>query len=123
MPPRFPKSSSKLKFLLDENIPRTVHAVLSEHDVIWVGRDLRLSSDLEIYRKAIISHRILLTLDKDFAHLRLFQKTKPTIVLLRFTPQRPEVMARKILEFTKVFSKKLIGKLIVVSATETLIYP
>ena len=123
MPRLSPKSLSKLRFLLDENVPRKVRDALTDYDVVWVGHDLPTCSDIEIYKKAVASKRILITLDRDFVQLRIFQKNKPAIVLLRFNPQRPEIMARVVKDFALNFSNDLKDKLVILSASGALVYP
>lgn len=76
MPPRF---------LLDENIPAELGALLRErgHDVIGVPAALRGADDAEVLNLAVREARILVTLDRDFGELVfLHQKPAPPAVVL-----------------------------------------
>ncbi len=59
------------KFLLDENIPRSVYVSLkkSGYDVISISEEYRGISDKEIIKISREDNRIIVTLDKDFGYL------------------------------------------------------
>lgn len=118
---RSKKRLHKARFLLDENIPKTVHQALVDFDSVWVGRDMPSAPDIEIYRRALDERRIIITLDRDFVQLRLFQTKKPKIVLLRFAQQNPKLMAERLLWLIRNMKKWGDG-LMVLSESHLLVY-
>ena len=123
MPRPLRSRSPKFRFLLDENVPAAIQKKLASFDTLWVGRDLILKKDLQIYNLAIREQRILLTLDRDFCQLRIFQRACPTIILLKFNPQLPDLMAVRVDFLVQNFETDFFGKLLILSADELLIYP
>ena len=122
LPLRFNRSL-KTRFLLDENVPLAVAEALGGFGIEWVGRDLPSQSDVKIYQRAVKKQQILITLDKDFANLRLFQKSRPTIILLKFKAQTPVVMARRVQELADSFKSEFTGRLLVLTLEDLLVYP
>lgn len=88
-----------MKFLADENIANdVVHALRNAgHDVLDVKeQSLYGTSDQQLIQLAFEQQRIILTHDKDFQYQR-----KVSAVILRFSNQRPEYVARTVLTFLK----------------------
>jgi predicted nuclease of predicted toxin-antitoxin system len=103
-------------------VPLVVKEALADFDVLWVGHDLPSDTDLTIYQQAVKDDRILVTLDRDFVQLRLFQKSKPMIILLRFQKQQPVKMAERLEELIAQPVVKLKKKLLVLSEDDVLVY-
>lgn len=75
-----------MRFKLDENMPRAARAVLESrgwevHDVHQ--EELAGALDADLREACEREARILVTLDTDFADVRLVQPTSPGVMLLR----------------------------------------
>jgi predicted nuclease of predicted toxin-antitoxin system len=79
-----------LRFLLDENVGKTLAAILAAngHDVIRVFEVASGSSDVQILNLARIEDRILVTYDSDFGDLIFVGNEPPpnSIIYLRLDP-------------------------------------
>jgi predicted nuclease of predicted toxin-antitoxin system len=60
-----------MRFLADENFPRSAEAALEAagHDIVWVRLAMPGASDAEVLAIAERENRVLLTFDKDFGEL------------------------------------------------------
>lgn len=86
-----------MRFLADENIANDVVIALRNagHDVFDVKEQgLYGTSDQQLILLAFQQHRIILTHDKDFQYQR-----RVSAVILRFSNQRPDYVARTVLTF------------------------
>jgi predicted nuclease of predicted toxin-antitoxin system len=76
-----------VRFLLDENVPRSLVRSLLErgHDAVPIPERLRGSADAKVLAHAARAGRILVTLDTDFGTLVFLSRRKPppAVVLLR----------------------------------------
>ncbi len=103
-----------MKFLADENIANDVVLALRNagHDVFDVKEQgLYGTSDQQLIQLAFEQRCIILTHDKDFQYQR-----KVSAVILRFSNQRPEYVARTVLTFLgfRSVAEKLRGITIVI---------
>ena len=75
-----------MRFLLDENVPRSLARSLLErgHDALPIPKGLRGSADAKVLAHAARSGRILVTLDTDFGTLVFLSQRRlpPAVVLL-----------------------------------------
>ena len=83
-----------LRLLANENIPSSlIQRLRSEgHDVVSIKDSSPGSTDEEVYEKAQLEDRFILTQDKDFGAL-VFLKDLPSppgVILLRFTSPSPD---------------------------------
>lgn len=90
-----------MKFLVDEALSPLIAVKLTEarHDAIHV-RDagLQAASDKEIFLRANRDDRILVSADTDFgAILAELGVDKPSVIILRQAPKRPEAQAALLL--------------------------
>ncbi len=86
-----------MRFLSDENIANdVVHALRNAgHDIFDIKEEgLYGTSDQQLIQLAFKQRRIILTHDKDFQYQR-----KVSAVILRFSNQRPDHVARTVLTF------------------------
>ncbi len=76
-----------MRFLLDENVPGSLARSLVErgHDAVPVPVRLRGAADPRVLTHAVVTRRILVTLDTDFGTLVFLGRRRPppAIVLLR----------------------------------------
>ena len=76
-----------MRFLLDENVPRTLAGALAErgHDAVPLPEHLRRSKDSALLAYAARTRRTLVTQDTDFGTLVFVTRRRPppAIVLLR----------------------------------------
>jgi predicted nuclease of predicted toxin-antitoxin system len=91
-----------MRLLADENFPRPAVKPLRAAglDVSWIAEYLAGAEDEVVLRECIISHRTLLTFDKDFGELA-YRRGQPAdcgIVLFRFTPETPEEASEIVLK-------------------------
>ncbi len=109
-----------MKFKLDENLPVEIadsfreagHQIDTVHDEGLAG-----APDIEILEHARIEDRILLTMDKGIADIRLFPPSMyPGIVLFRLaTSGRGEVLRFVQEALTDLLSTDIAGRLVIVS--------
>ena len=89
-----------MRFLADENFPRSAVAALRSlgHDVAWVRSDAPGTADHDVLRWAIREERVLLTFDKDFGELVRASGQRPSggIVLFRVPTPRGEELGRQL---------------------------
>ena len=90
-----------MRLLANENIPWDAVAALRQegHNVIWVRANAPGSSDSVILAWAQREERIVITFDKDFGELAFRQglPAQSGIILLRFEPASPAIVAETIL--------------------------
>jgi predicted nuclease of predicted toxin-antitoxin system len=83
-----------LRLLTNENIPSSlIQKLRSEgHDVVSIKDFSPGSTDEDVYAKAQLEDRIILTQDKDFGALFFLRDlpTPPGVILLRFTSPSPD---------------------------------
>ncbi|MGH9878855.1 MAG: DUF5615 family PIN-like protein [Nitrososphaerales archaeon] len=92
---------STVKFLADENIPtKTVdHLVENGIDIIPIKNFGYGLDDDEILKLAYRQRRVIITFDKEFGYLVFRKKIKTFgVLLLRFVPESPEEVSRRIIE-------------------------
>jgi len=88
-----------MKFLLDENFPRTAKALLEESgNVVYDMRDLlhQGADDNAVFSKAQELNAILLTTDRDFFHTvpYLWHEHAGVVVIALRQPCRAAILAR-----------------------------
>ena len=87
-----------MRFLADENFPYDAVRALRDdgHDVTWIRTDAPGISDRQVLARAMATHRILLTFDKDFGDLAFHAGLPATcgIILFRFSAPSSEQIAR-----------------------------
>lgn len=79
-----------LRFKLEENLPRDAAALLKNagHDAATaLAEGLGGRSDEALFNACLSEQRILVTLDLDFADIRVHPSTHPGIWILRLEPQ------------------------------------
>ena len=88
-----------MRFLLDENFPRSVAAVLSEkgHEAVDL-RSIGLlgASDAVVAEKAIETGAVILTTDRDFFHTvpNIYAEHSGVVVIALRQPSRPRITQR-----------------------------
>ena len=97
-----------MKFLLDENIPRTAKSMLEDlGNIAYDMRDLldRGADDNAVFSKAQDLKAVLLTTDRDFFHTvpYLWQEHSGVVVIALRQPNRAAILAR-LAWFVKTFS-------------------
>ncbi len=101
------------RFLLDENIPRSIYRVLKEHSyyVEYVPKGVDDETVINIARE---ENLVLITRDSDFADEIMYPPgSHPGIIVLRVHPVIPRLLLEKLLEaLDRVNNIK--GKLIIV---------
>ena len=82
-----------MKFLADENIPRSAVQALREHgfEVAWVSEGNAGSTDEDVLARCTAAELTLLTLDKDFGELVFHQGllAESGVILLRVEAESP----------------------------------
>ena len=105
-----------MKFLIDENAPRTLVEYLRKegYDLIWIREYNRGLADEEIVRLSIIEERIIITFDKDFGEL-VYRKNMnpPGVIFLRIVDNN--LCQKRLLMFLKSFRDKLEGYFTVIT--------
>jgi len=91
-----------MRFLTNENIPRSVVAELREagHDCLSAKESMRGSSDREILARAVAESRVLVTFDKDFGELAFGSGLPATcgVILFRITQRGRERDVRRVVD-------------------------
>lgn len=108
-----------MRWLADENIPRSAIAMLREHgeDVIAVAEARAGMTDHEVLAMAVADQRILLTFDRDHGDL-IFNghiEPPPGVVYVRIVPVAAEQLGQLLLQLIKEAGDTLVGFLTVVS--------
>ena len=89
-----------MRWLCNENIPRTLVEALRkrDHDVVWIREISPGISDVDVLMQAVRERRICLTFDKDFGELAFRAGLPATcgVVLFRFAPVSPEFVADRV---------------------------
>jgi len=90
-----------MRILADENIPRCVVETLRKenHDVAWVHKDAPGATDHEVFARASVERRLLLTFDKDFGELAFREGLLASscgVVLLRVGAVSPARLSEKV---------------------------
>lgn len=90
-----------MKFLVDEALSPRLARLLSEagHEAVHV-RDcnLQAATDEAIFERAAEDNRVLISADTDFGAILAVRRTaKPSVVILRRFPRRPELQAKLLL--------------------------
>jgi len=90
---------SKPRLLADESIPRTVITLLRErgYDIASVYELKPGMSDEEVVELAVKEQRVIVTFDKDFGRIAIFEPGIPCVILLRIPPLSPQYIAERIL--------------------------
>ncbi|MFX0103446.1 MAG: DUF5615 family PIN-like protein, partial [Candidatus Hodarchaeota archaeon] len=104
--------NTALKFLLDENIPKTIVEDIVDlgHDVVHVRLVNPGISDEEIIHQSEKEKRIIITLDKDFGYLVYNQDEEPHgVILIRIHPASPEIILSAIKDILKEVENLKIG--------------
>lgn len=85
-----------MRFLLNENIPRSAVEWLSNegHDTVWVTRVSPGLSDTEVLALAVRDQRVVVTMDRDYGDLlfRVREPAPPGVLYLRGPFTSPEEM-------------------------------
>lgn len=106
-----------MRFLLDENISRTVSRGLCDagHDVMHVlDTRYRARPDAELIQFAKKEKRIIITHDKDFGNIILFPaRNHAGVILMRLRNQRPYNALKYLLDFLSQ-KKKISGRLAII---------
>ncbi|MFN4017533.1 MAG: DUF5615 family PIN-like protein [Reyranella sp.] len=89
-----------MRWLCNENIPRTLVEALRkrDHDVVWIREISPGISDVDVLVQAVRERRICLTFDKDFGELAAATPLPAGcgVVLLRIRPPASSVAAAEI---------------------------
>ena len=89
------------RFIADENIPRETVDLLKKKgiDIVSVTDIAPGLSDEEVLDLANKNDRIIITFDRDFGQLIFKHKRKTKgLILLRFNPDSPQQIAKRILQ-------------------------
>ncbi len=109
-----------MKFILDENLPKTLFDILKNQHKLDVRRVISGSRDEEIIKLARLQKRILLTLDTDFSNtLQYPLKMSPGIIVFRLKELNRSNIISTVLNTIETIKsspqlKKLKGKLMIV---------
>ena len=113
-----------MKFLVDENIAQSVTKALQDmgYEILSVSQWKPSATDIEVLRKAKEEDWIIVTQDKDFAHLFFKEKIKPGILLLRMGTLYPEKVKEKLCGVLEQLpEKKLEGRLVTIFEEEVMV--
>ncbi len=101
------------RFLLNENIPRSIYRVLKEHGhyVEYVPKGVNDETVINIAKE---KNLVLITRDSDFADEIMYPPgSHPGIIVLRVHPTIPRLLSEKLLEALDRL-KDIKGKLIII---------
>lgn len=86
-----------MKFLADENVARSVIQALQDsgHDVSQAAGGMK---DSKLAKTALAENRTVITHDKDFAFAFLSAKKYSSVILLKFSDQRPVTVKKHLLK-------------------------
>jgi len=91
-----------MKFLADENIPRSVVQTLADsgYDICWIRTESPGISDIEVLQRAHRENRIIITFDKDFGEYSVRHHDLPVtgIILFRLYRMPPASISPFIVE-------------------------
>ena len=102
------------RFLLDENIPRSIYRVLKEYGyyVEYVPKGVDDETVINIARE---KNLVLITRDSDFADEMMYPPgSHPGIIVLKVHPTIPRLLSEKLLEALNRL-ENIIGKLIIIN--------
>ena len=87
-----------------------------DHDAVHI-RDygLQAADDETVFDRAASEHRVLISADTDFARILVLRETaKPSLILFRRAPKRPEEQLRLLAENLATFAQLLESGCIIV---------
>lgn len=107
-----------MKFLIDNALSPILAAGLNEkgYDAVHVRNiGLASASDPEIFERASIEDRIIISADTDFGTLLAFRKSsKPSFILFRQTDKHPSAQLKLLLSKIASLEKDLLSGAVVV---------
>jgi predicted nuclease of predicted toxin-antitoxin system len=94
-----------LKFLLDENVRKTLAAILAAngHDIVRVAEVASGKSDVQVLTLARIEGRVLITYDSDFGELIFVGNEPPpySIIYIKIDPSDQKSAALQLISLCK----------------------
>ena len=110
-----------MRFLVDENTGPTVARWLRNqgHDVFSVYEEARGISDDEVFQKAYIENRVLITNDKDFGEKVYRERhSHRGVILLRLQDERATSKMQALQHLLARYSAQLTDTFVVVTETK-----
>ena len=107
-----------MKFLLDANLSSNIIPVLQGvgYDVRELIGDERYFVDEDVLATALREDRILLTSDKDFGYLVIYQQLPHCGIVLLRLPRTPiRELPRLVLDVVRTYQHRLTGAMMVVT--------
>ena len=115
-----------IRFLADVNVEKEIVNYLLEsgYDVKWIPDYNCKIADEGLLNLANIEERILITNDKDFGELTVFQQRVSTgLILLRVKGQKAKDKVRIIKKLLQNYHKKILNNFIVITNNKIRIIP